>query len=112
MLTSPYAAESVIVSAGAPIVRKRNSAATERCLRRHHRRYFQPRRHFQLRVGGHACQREWQLASGSGAANLYWLLVMGDRQITREALLIRATWESNAPVFSPDGEYVALRGDF
>ena len=44
--------------------------------------------------------------------NTYWLFFVGDRQITREAVFVGATWEFNAPVFSPDAEYLALRGDF
>ena len=53
---------------------------------------------------------DWLLLQAQ--TNISWLFFVGDRQITREAVFVGAMWEFNAPVFSPDAEYLALRGDF
>jgi len=53
---------------------------------------------------------DWLLVQAQ--TNISWLFFVGDRQITREAVFVGATWEFNAPVFSPNAEYLALRGDF
>ena len=52
---------------------------------------------------------DWLLVQAQ--TNISWLFFVGDRQITREAVFVGAMWEFNAPVFSPDAEYLALRGD-
>jgi hypothetical protein len=53
---------------------------------------------------------DWLLVRAQ--TDISWLFFVGDRQITREAVFVGANWEYNAPVFSPDAEYLELRGDF
>jgi hypothetical protein len=51
---------------------------------------------------------DWLLVRAQ--TDLSWLFFVGDGHITRAAVFVGAMWEFNAPVFSPDADYLALRG--